>query len=112
MGAALLLYIASYAVNSLMGGYVPRNEMEPGWYTDYAHTCPNQYRWAPLIGDFSTLNRNAIGFIYRPLHVADCQLVHKTLIAPCISTSREAGEQGFKAIRWHPRQSPREPRPR
>lgn len=84
-GAVLFLYVAAYALLSLMGGYVI---CESGRFRPFAHLASyDAIFWMPRVGEAyvfidvsgsRTLRAEGIGYFFFPLILLDQAFVHKT----------------------------------
>ncbi len=72
------LYIFSYAINSLLGGYWIMPEYDRNDPRTPGEVVRTAIQWQPWIGYHSLSNRSVVGSFYAPLIVADRALVHRT----------------------------------
>jgi len=94
------LYVVSYAVNSLSGGYWGQLERDARDLYTFDLSMHTATLWQPLVGYWSPYRSDWVGKLYSPLIRLDRQFVHKT---------RYAGDPDFhiwirtsKVTEWHP----------
>jgi hypothetical protein len=93
-------YILSYTVNSAMGGYWARPEMDGHDKYSFGMAMPTAILWQPRWGHFATGHANSLGIAYAALISIDRWLIHRT-----IYISAPDGFQRMSALsrrQWHP----------
>jgi len=71
-------YVLSYAVDSLLGGYYLKPEMDGIVRYDFGLAVPAAIMWQPRWGHDAVGRSDLLGKVYHPMIWLDRRLVHKT----------------------------------
>jgi hypothetical protein len=100
VGICLLVYTLSYALNSFLGGYWLKPEMDGHDRYSFGLAMPTAIMWQPLLGHEAMGHLDYFGALYMPLIRLDRRVIH-----PTIYISDDVGSQklsNLKKSQVHP----------